>query len=581
MNRLYIPAIIALALGAASASAQSAMDAYTLSQTQMRGTARYLSMGGAFGALGGDLSTLTQNPAGIGVYRGSEIGATLDIDMQRSTLRHTGNPNGDNTATQTRAACDNFGYVGSVNLGNSVMPYFQWGVTYNRINSFERTYRGFFPTVNTSWSNYVASVSNGLAELDLWGDDDYDPYFGSDVPWISALAYNSYLISPNPTFDPNAPEGSSAAQQYRGLFQDGSTNNADIQVRERGYVDEYSINFGGNFSNMVYWGIGFGITDLSFSRWSYYSEQVSGAVVPESVNSLTQQAESYTTGAAEFGLENYQQMSGTGFNVKFGLIFKPINELRIGLAVHTPTWYSLNFSQSAWTDYDLWWNDDYTNGAGQPVTDEIHTSNIANTGYSTDNPYAETGDGYFSRHLKTPWRLMASAAGVIGGRFIISADYVYEAYPDMKFSDSYGELTDVSADIKQYYQGSSELRLGAEFRITPKLSVRAGYNYKATAAKQQARNGMDYVYTTGTQTMYEFSGDRQNVSVGLGYRFGGFYIDAAYVHSVQNNEWSAFPSFPRDLNGSAYQLATNAVAGPRAQTHDVRNHLVFTLGFKF
>ena len=66
----------------AMAMAQSTVDAYAISQNEMRGTARFMSMGGAFTALGGDLSVLGQNPAGIGVYRSSEFGATLDINMR-------------------------------------------------------------------------------------------------------------------------------------------------------------------------------------------------------------------------------------------------------------------------------------------------------------------------------------------------------------------------------------------------------------------------------------------------------------------------------------------------------------------
>ena len=47
---------------------QGAIDAYRISQPDMKGTARFMGMGGAFSALGGDLSTLSQNPAGIGIY---------------------------------------------------------------------------------------------------------------------------------------------------------------------------------------------------------------------------------------------------------------------------------------------------------------------------------------------------------------------------------------------------------------------------------------------------------------------------------------------------------------------------------
>ena len=80
MKKTIITALVAAA--PILASAQSTVDAYTLSQTEPRGTARFMSMGGAFTALGGDLSSLGQNPAGVGVYRGSDIGATLDIDFR-------------------------------------------------------------------------------------------------------------------------------------------------------------------------------------------------------------------------------------------------------------------------------------------------------------------------------------------------------------------------------------------------------------------------------------------------------------------------------------------------------------------
>ncbi|MDE6534796.1 MAG: outer membrane protein transport protein [Muribaculaceae bacterium] len=542
---LLIAFSVASALGL---SAQSAMDAFTASESQLRGTARYVSMGGAFGALGGDLSTLTQNPAGLGVYRSSEFGATLDIDFHNATMDNTGSR--PEKKSSTTAACNNFGYAGSMRINSSVMPYFAWGATYNRLNSFDRRYQGYFPSIQTSWSNYVASFSGDYSMNDLWGDENYDPFFQSNVPWISALAYNSFLMNPNPNGD-----------GYVGLFQNGSFGDASIEVREQGYIDEYSINFGGNFSNMVYWGIGLGIRDINYRLSSYYDEIIENALVPESAETTN-----LTTGKAEWGIENSQQVSGSGFNLKLGLIFKPVNEFRLGLAVHTPTWYNLSYNTNAWIDYGL--------------------GKIENDGYYTldsmvdDNPYATTGNGTWDMKLKSPWRLMVSAAGVLGGRFIISADYVYEAYQNMAFSDNMGELTDISNDIKRYYQPSNEFRLGAEFRMTPSWSVRAGYNYRGAASKEAARNGFDYLYTTGTQSMAEFKSDRNSVSVGLGYRTGGFYIDAAYVYSTQSSNWFAYSSFPSASYGS-YELANNALTAPSATIKTNHNNLVISAGFKF
>ncbi len=539
---LIFSASVASALGL---SAQSAMDAFTASESQLRGTARYVSMGGAFGALGADLSTLNQNPAGLGVYRSSEFGATLDIDFLNASMSNTGSNPMKNSAT--RAACNNFGYAGSMKTGSSLMPYFSWGATYNRLNSFERKYRGYFPTLPSSWTNYVASFSGGFSGQEMWGDENYDPFFQSNIPWISLLAYNNFLIN-------------LYGNGYAGLMQPGSYGDASIEVHEQGYIDEYSINFGGNFSDMFYWGIGFGIRDLNYRLSSYYDEMIDNALVPKNADS-----DALTTGNAEWGIENLQQVSGTGFNVKLGLIFKPINEFRLGLAVHTPTWYNLSYSTNAWVDY--------------------HLGKLENDGYYTldsrvdDNPYTTTNAGYWDMKLKSPWRLMVSAAGVLGGRFIISADYVYEAYPSMAFSDGDGTLTDISNDIKQYYQPSNELRLGAEFRLSPKWSVRAGYNFKSTAAKSEAREGREYIYTTGTQAMSEFKGDRNNVSVGLGYRTGGFYIDAAYVHSSQRSDWHAFSAFP-SADGN-YALASNAEFAPHGTITTNHNNLVLSVGFKF
>ncbi|MCM1309463.1 MAG: hypothetical protein NC301_00370 [Bacteroides sp.] len=547
--------IASLTVCAASLRAQDAVDLFTFSESQLRGTARYMSMGGAFGALGGDISTLTQNPAGIGVYRSSDISATLDIDGHRSTLS-ADNPR---TITKTNAACNNFGYVGAVNINNAIMPYFQWGASYNRLNSFERHYVGNFNSLTTSWSNFVADSSQGYSEAELQGAGYGDnPYNNPDNYWPSALAYNCYLISPNPY------AGQPGESDYVGLFKGNSSGTANADVYERGYIDEYSINFGGNFSDMVYWGIGFGIRDLSFTRSVIYGETINNALVP-----YPPQTDGDPTvldnGRAGWDMETYQRVSGSGFNLKFGLIFKPINEFRIGLAVHTPTWYNLNFQQSAAIDYSI------------ADADDVLIPTIPD---ASDNINSRTGTGFWSQSLKTPWRLMASVAGVIGGRFIISADYIYEAFPSMSTSDDDPVTDDITADVKQYFKGSNELRLGAEVRVTPKFSVRAGYGYKSSAAATEAYNGNEYIYTSGVNTMYTFSGDRHNLSLGVGFKFGQFSIDAAYVHSSQTSQWNAFSPFPRQ-DKQSYALTNAAQHGPSAQLRDTHNRFALTLGFRF
>ena len=523
--------------------AQSAIDAYNLSQSDLRGTARFMSMAGAFGALGGDLSSLTQNPAGIGVYRGSEVGITLDLNMASSKTTGVGAPS--LTDNSTHFYCNNFGYVGTSRLDSETMPFFSWGASYNRAASFDRTYRGAVGSLNTSMSNYVANFSNGYSPDVLGETDKYNPFVSSNADWMSIMAYNSYMISPS------GPGGS-----YNGLWVPGTTTgNAEFSTRERGYVDEYSINFGGNLMNTVYWGLGLGITDISLTSDTFYDEELNDADVYDKTNNAIVPGNSYTA------LRNHSNTSGTGFNMKFGLIVKPINEFRIGLAIHTPTWYSMSTHYASTIDYSYGYNFD---AQGNPMS-------------SNEGQYY-SDDAYYDWHMRSPWRFIASAAGVIGGRFIISADYEYKAFDAMRVSTNsgYGSFeTDpyITDDVKTYYKPTNTLRLGAELRVTPQFSVRAGYSHATTSAKTEYDDGQCYVSTSGTNPAYTANNGTDYVTLGLGYRTGGFYIDAAYVYKKTSSTWHGFSSFD-DVSG-------NWAMAPMAKFDTTNNNIVLSIGYKF
>ena len=111
MKKLYALAVAGVL--PAMAMAQAAVDAYQLSHSDLRGTARFMSMGGAFTALGGDMSTLNQNPAGIGIYRSSEIGLTLNLNFQSATTEAQGVKMTDD---HTKFTFNNFGYIGTTHI---------------------------------------------------------------------------------------------------------------------------------------------------------------------------------------------------------------------------------------------------------------------------------------------------------------------------------------------------------------------------------------------------------------------------------------------------------------------------------
>lgn len=547
MKKSILLATAALVLPTAL-SAQSAIDAYNISTGELRGTARFMSMAGAFTALGGDLSSLNQNPAGIGVYRGSDIGITLDINMMNSKTADIGSPF---ARSQTHADVNNFGYVGTYNLGGSTAVTLSWGASYSRLASFHRHYQGGDMAMQTSLSNYITTFTDGIDTSYLKFVDGYNPYQDRSenaAPWLSILAYNSGMITPLSSVDDNGQNHDTSI--YDGLWQypvDGqpqirpTTGSAGMEVDERGYVDEYTIDFGGSVANVFYWGIGLGITDLSLTQNAYYGEDLLNANVPANAASGIEE------GNGGFGLLNWRHTSGTGFNAKFGVILKPVNELRIGLAVHTPTYWSLSTNYTGDTEFD------YSSGInGSEYTDEAA----------------------YDWRLNSPWKLTAGIAGVIGGRGILSVDYEYQAFGDMKTKNDRGYDYDYyNDDIKSYFKSSNMIRVGGEFRVTPNFSVRAGYAYQSTNVKDDVKDSNVEVYTMGTNPAYTLDSDTQYITCGLGYRISGFYIDAAYVHKHRSSTYHAFTSF-KDYDGYWYDA-------PQAKVTDNNSQLVFTVGYKF
>lgn len=513
MNRFTLLILCAAGLPA-GAAAQSAMDGYQFNQNDLKGTARFMSMGGAFGALGGDLSVLSQNPGGIGVYRNSEMGFTFDLDAQKSTTDAYGMKMG---VDNTRFLLNNIGGVATMRLSNSGLRNINFGFTYQKAASFNRKYKGTVNRLNNSMSNYVAGVANdgGATVADLTTTSSYDPYNPDDggwtAPWLSILGFDSYLISP--VGDPDNP-------RWVGQWGDGTNGNGYFDVEEKGSVDEYNLSFGGNINNVFFWGMDFGITDFKYAQNSLWGENLDNAYLEEDG--------ALTRNRADWSLYNHYAVSGNGFNYKLGFIVKPIQELRLGFAFHTPTWYNLNEVFYGDVDYS------YGNGA---------ESGLA----QTNNGY----DGYNSYDFRTPWKLIFSAAGVIGNSLIISADYEWEPTSGMRFSErswdgySYASKDDAfyytNEDIKSIYQSTNTFRVGAEFRVTPQFSLRAGFANVSSPVKTAAREGFVDMYPAGTNPSYTLDNTTTYVTCGLGYRYHRFSVDLAYVYKHRTSDYYAYP----------------------------------------
>lgn len=524
--------------------AQSAIDAMRLTQQDMKGTARFMSMGGAFGALGGDLTTLSQNPAGIGVYRNNEIGITVDLDAQTALSNSAG---GDFRKNQTKFLLNNIGGVLTLRLPGNTVPNLNFGFTYNKTASFNRAYGGRLGAMQTSMTNWMAGVANSESVTvgDLTFTDTYNPYNPMDgkyeAPWIDILAYDSFLI--NPIGDPTSPK-------WEGQFGNGTSGNAEYSINESGGIDSFNIGFGGNIANVLFWGMDFDITSLNYTLSSYYAESMDNAYV--------QGSDGIEPVTSDWSLRNYYNVSGTGFAYKLGLIYRPIQELRLGFAFHTPTFYNITEQYVGSTDYSY-------NGEewrGRDTNDGV--------------------PGYNQLRYTSPWHIIVSAAGVIGNSLIVSADYEWTQTSRMKFRDpayyyddwnylpSADTYNHVNYDIKQYYKNQNTFRIGAEFRVTPKFSIRAGYSNVSSPVKELAMEGETEIYTAGTRPEYRFDNSINYYTAGLGYRTGGFYADLAYVNKQQSSSWHAFDSDP-----------LSNIQAPSAKVKFTSNQVVLSLGYKF
>ena len=525
-------------------NAQDAFDVLQMSQTELRGTSRFQSMAGAFGALGGDLSTLTQNPAGIGVYRNSDLGITLSLDFNSTKA-------GVDKLNETKFNVNNVGYVGAIRLDSESVPNLNFGFSYNRLQSFNRHYIGGVGNIPTSMSNFIADEFvnvPGYTEADLYWEDDYNPYFDGYAPWAAVTTYDMKTNNGGYVGIINAN-----GDYMQGLYGNGTTGNAYYEVDERGHADEYNIGFGGNIANKVYFGLDFGILDLDYRSFQAYEEELTDAYVMADDIDLLESPIVNDNTFADWGLYNYLHTEGTGVNFKLGLIWKPVQSLRIGAAFHTPTYYDMRDTYYVSASLKAYENDNMLYRADKG----------SNDGYDYSSTYT----------IKTPWRFMGSVAGVIGTNGIVSLDYEYVANETMRIGDDRGnDYPDVTENVKSYFKPSHIIRIGGEYRLNPNWSLRAGYSYKTT----QVEKGVDdYDYniaTVGTNPAYQYDNTVQNITCGVGYRYKSFYTDLAYVHKMRESVYNAFSPI-NDNFGYEPNVSADVV--------DHNNRISLTLGMRF
>ena len=483
-----------------------------------------------------------------------------------------------NTQNQTKFPLNNVGGVVSFNLYNKVMPNLNLAFTYNRAASFNARYSGSVPRLYNSLTNYIAGVTNteGATVADVTATDKFDPYNPNDggyaAPWLSILGYNSYFIT---------PAGDNDQPDWMGQWNSNTSGSGVFDVLTSGGVDEYNIAVGGNFANKLFWGVDFGIMNLNYNMTSIWGEHLENATVDNT--------DRLSNTSADWTMANYYSASGTGYNVKLGLIYRPIQELRLGLSFASPTWYSINESYLARTNF---------NYKDISIPGMMQNDAVTNGGQWGTNSY----------NFRTPWKLAVSAAGVIGRNLIVSADFEWQKYDKMRFYDGGGSFYDygydddyypdwdypwydapgamrkaspriynsdpwyaTNKDIETYYKSTTTIRVGAEYRITPRFSVRLGYAHTSSPVRKEAKDGSTLIYTSGTMTNYRMDNSTDYITCGLGYNFNNFYIDGAFVHKRLGSEYHAYTPDP----------ANPQIPSPTSKLTLSNNQIILSAGFRF
>ena len=499
------------------------------SSSDLIGTARYVSMGGALGALGADISAISSNPAAIGMFRKSDFSLTAGAlwpknrDYQEDNLTH--------------GSFDQMGFVAAFRVGGENVQFVNFAFNYQKHFNFANGYYADNHNLRgLSQADQFASICNtwysGPEEL-------LDKSYGL----LGTAGYASLLCYDKAGF-------------YNGY---GATNNQYANYT-KGSTQDFDLNLSFNSNDRYYFGFTLGCVNVDYDRYSTYTE-----FRPMDINAPY---EDYT-------LYNDQHTSGFGVNIKLGTIIRPIEEspFRFGITMETPTWYSLR--NTVWHSIDSKYDD---------------KGNYLEDGYYNHAGY---DDSYLEYNLRTPWRVRLSLGSTVGRSFAWGAEYEFANYGKERMSyetgDYYSSYTTNDVEMnrltKNTLQGQHTAKVGFEYKPSENWALRLGYNYISSIYKKGAfldshidSYAMDYMTSTSFMNLSGVN----ILTLGLGYKYKHFYADLVYKIRNQSGDFFAFDdSF---TNETQFAQDHPDFAGARLDPVNVdltRHQIAMTLGFKF
>lgn len=528
-------------------------DMIELSQTQFNfGTARAMAMAGAFTSLGADLSSMSINPAGLGMYRHNDISVTPMMSFARSK---TNAPEYGNNS-RDRFSMANIGVVINAYEGSRSLVSLNIGFGYNRIADLNYDYA-------FQRQNQVATIGDAYSRQLYWGGiSKYSFYNGGGsgnwnwnniAPeyWNAALAYRGFLID---QADPNKPDS---------WHPTWVTPNADVDhytmLRSKGSIGEYVLSVGANINNKIYIGASLGIQSVYQRKYIDYVEEYFYSDPSQAIPDFGNSGLDYQL--LRWKLNQSVIVDGTGVNFKAGIVYRPTANLRLGVAIHTPTYYSLDRKfQSAAAGLA------YANNDTDPNVKPDDEGYISTAGDPNMTSPLLVDDGPNSWSFVSPTRLMFGASYTFGERGVISVDYERDWYNGIRIKDNPSGLDSQSwynDSFRDNYKASNIVRVGAEFKPLPVLALRAGFGYSGSMIRDE--DDFPPASPVIKQTTY--------YGAGIGFVLArGVLLDVAYQYmSSKTTDYYLF--YAEDKGGHT----ESAVYSTDINRHNV----ALTLGFRF
>ncbi|MGN1217707.1 MAG: hypothetical protein ACI4TD_07010 [Phocaeicola sp.] len=543
MKRINI--LAALSMSVSALFAQTQYDAARITGTELNGTARFVGMGGAMGALGADISVIGTNPAGIALFRSHNVSTSFGFNKNMTISTFNGTKVND---SRTKASFDQIGFVYSNKIGNKTnLRYINFGFNYHKAANFNRqmTSKGALNGSSLSWQ--MTDMMNGAGYA---SQESYDEVLDYDNPYVSEYFYGTPFLG---LMGARTGLVNGDTDEY-GFYMNGWDGNmGEYYSREEGGINQYDFNMSFNVQDRYYFGVTLGVYDVNYNRYSSYSETLT-------LNDGTDNG--------NFTLNNWFSTRGTGYDLKFGFIARPFeySPFRFGFAVHTPVWYMLT---------------------------DRYTSTLNTDVLVMPNPYTENLSEYLNPdyvwdyRMRTPWKFNVNVGTTFSDVLAVGAEYEYSDYSYINYKDYNGyEISSSNVATDKYLKGVHTLKLGMEAMLTPSFSFRAGYNYVTSAFKNGSVRYVPNVDTmsdkyiwfdeTRTDPEYHNIKARNTITLGLGYRGRIVYADVAYKYDFYKSDFFMFDDYVFADDGVTV-LERNK---PALIDHN-RHQVLFTIGCSF